>query len=318
MNTPKLIRTRSQLQIAAFLFAIMISACFSARAGAETQQSFASPEEAAAGLVQALQKGDAATLTALFGPGAEGLVSSGDAVADAADRAKFVGMYNEKHVLVPDGNDKVELQVGAEGWPLPVPIVRRSGRWYFDGASGAQELVYRRIGHNELGAIRVCRGYVDAQIDYASTGRDGNAAGTYAQKLRSDPGMHNGLYWPSAAGAADSPVGPFIAQAAAEGYQAATGPSPAYHGYQYRPLFRQGSHAKGGALEYFVNGDLVNGFALVAWPATYGVSGVMTFIVSQGGLVYQKDLGADTATLVDAMEAFDPDSSWTAVKDTEQ
>ena len=318
MNTTKLFRTRIQLPLVAGLLAILVSTCFCASAGAETQQSFASPEEAATGLVQALQKGDAATLTALFGPGAEGLVSSGDAVADAADRAKFVGMYNEKHVRVPNGSDKVELQVGADGWPLPVPIVRRAGRWYFDGASGAQELVYRRIGHNELGAIRVCRGYVDAQIDYASTGRDGNAAGIYAQKLRSDPGMHNGLYWPSAAGEADSPVGPFIAQAAAEGYQAATGPSPAYHGYQYRPLFRQGSHAKGGALEYFVDGNLVNGFALVAWPATYGVSGVMTFIVSQGGVVYQKDLGSDTAKLVDAMESFDPDSTWTVVKDSAQ
>jgi hypothetical protein len=318
MNTTKLFHTYLHLPLVAGLFAFLICTCFGARAGAETQQSFASPEEAVTGLVQTLQKGDAAALTTLFGPGAEGLVASGDAVADAADRAKFVDMYNEKHVLVPAGSDKVELQVGADGWPLPVPIVRRAGRWYFDGASGAQELVYRRIGHNELGAIRVARGYVDAQIDYAATGRDGNPAGIYAQKLRSDPGMHNGLYWPSAAGEPDSPVGPFIAQAAAEGYQAATGPSPPYHGYQYRPLFRQGSHAKGGALEYFVDGNLVNGFALVAWPATYGVSGVMTFIVSQGGVVYQKDLGSDTAKLVDAMYSFDPDSTWTVVKDSTQ
>lgn len=317
MNTRKLIRSRSQLPLAARVLALLIGACFCARAGAETQQSFATPGEAATGLLQALQEGNAATLSRLFGPGAEALVASGDAVADAADRVKFVGMYNEKHVLVPEGSDKVELQVGSQGWPLPVPIVRRAGRWYFDGASGTQELVYRRVGHNELGAIRVCRGFVDAQIDYASASRDGKPAGVFAQKLRSDPGMHNGLYWQSATGEPDSPVGPFIAQAAAEGYQAATGPSPAYHGYQYRPLFRQGQHAKGGALEYFVDGDLVNGFALVAWPATYGISGVMTFIVSQGGVVYQKDLGSDTAKLVDAMEVFDPDSSWTVVKDSQ-
>jgi len=311
-----LVRIPSRLRLAGCLFALLVGAC--PYASAQTQPSFATPEEAATGLLQALQKGEVVTLNGLFGPGAEALVSSGDPVADAADRSRFVGMYNEKHVLVPGGSDKVELQVGAEGWPLPVPIVRRAGRWYFDGAAGAQEIVYRRIGHNELGAIGVCRGFVDAQIDYASAARDGQSAGVYAQKLRSDPGMHNGLYWKSTAGEPDSPVGPFIAQAAAEGYRAAAGPSAAYHGYQYRPLFRQGRHAKGGALEYFVDGNLVNGFGLVAWPATYGASGVMTFIVNQDGVVYQKDLGADTASAVDAMQAFDPDSSWTVVKDSEQ
>ena len=316
MNTFTNFRDRSLLPLAGSLFMALLGVAGIARA--DVQQSFATPDEAAAGLVQAMQKGDAATLNGLFGPGAEGLVTSGDPVADVADRTKFIGWYNEKHVLVPAGADRVDLQVGEQGWPLPVPIARREGRWYFDGASGAQELVYRRIGHNELGAVRVCRGYVDAQIDYASADRDGKGAGIYAQKLRSDPGMHNGLYWKSADGEAPSPVGPFIAQAAAEGYRAAAGTNPAYHGYQYRSLYRQTRRAKGGALEYFVDGELVNGFGLVAWPATYGVSGVMTFIVNQDGVVYQKDLGAETAKLVDGMQAFDPDSSWVVVKDSDQ
>ena len=160
MNTNKSIGHRARFQFAAFTLAWLMACGLSTRV--EAHQSFASPADAAAGLVQALQKGDAATLNELFGPGAEALVSSGDPVADAADRARFVAWYNEKHTLVPDGADRVDMQVGDQGWPLPVPIVRRDGRWYFDGTSGAQELVYRRIGHNELGAIRVCRGYVDA------------------------------------------------------------------------------------------------------------------------------------------------------------
>ena len=307
MNMPSMIRS--------CVLALVVGLGASARL--EAHQSFPTPEDAATGLLQSLQKGDAATLNELFGPGSEALVTSGDPVADAADRGKFITWYNEKHVLVPAGPDKVELQVGADGWPLPVPIVRRDGRWYFDGASGTDELVYRRIGHNELGAIRVCLGYVDAQIEYGSVDRDGNGAGVYAQKLRSDPGMHNGLYWATAAGEPPSPVGPFVAQAAADGYRAATGTNPPYHGYRYRSLFRQTRHAKGGTLEYFVDGELVNGFALVAWPAEYGVSGVMSFIVNQDGVVFQKDLGGDTAEIVDTMNAFDPDSSWRAVKDTD-
>jgi len=309
-----MIRRHRHAVFAGCLFALALGAS----AQLEAHQSFATADDAAAGLVQALQKGDVASLNELFGPGAQALVSSGDPVADAADRAQFVTWYNEKHVLVADSADKVELQVGAQGWPLPVPIVRRAGRWYLDGASGAEELVYRRIGHNELGAIRVCLGFVDAQVEYASADHDGLGAGLYAQKLLSDPGMHNGLYWKTAEGEPPSPVGPFVAQAAGDGYRAAEGTHPPYHGYRYRSLFRQTKQAKGGALEYFVDGKLVNGFALVAWPAEYGVSGVMTFIVNQDGVVYQKDLGADTPQVVYAMSAFDPDSSWQAVKDAGQ
>lgn len=317
MNTPSMIRVVSPIALAGWVVVLALGLGLGASAAIEAHQSFATPEDAAQGLVQALQKGDAATLNELFGPDSEALVSSGDAVADQADRTKFIGWYAEKHVLIPQGADRVQVQVGDQGWPLPVPIVRRGGRWYFDGASGSDELVYRRIGHNELGAIHVCQGYVDAQFEYASADRDGEGAGVYAQKFLSDPGMHNGLYWETAAGGQPSPVGPFVAKAAADGYLAAMGTHPPYHGYRYRSLFRQGKHAKGGAHEYFVDGELVNGFALVAWPANYGASGVMTFIVNQDGVVFQKDLGADTASLVDAMNAFDPDSSWHAVKDAD-
>jgi hypothetical protein len=275
--------------------------------------SFASPEEAVTALIEAARKGDQATVLELFGPGSENIVSSGDAVADKTARENFLAMYDASHALVPEGENKVWLQVGADGWPMPVPIVKRDGRWYLDGAEGADEVVYRRVGKNELGAIAVCRGYVDAQIEYASEDRDGEGAGIYANKLVSDPGTHNGLYWETAEDEPLSPVGSAVATAAAEGYRAGAG---AYHGYRYRQLYRQTENANGGAIEYFDNGVLKNGFALVAWPAEYGVSGVMTFIVNQDGVVFQKDLGENTPYLVAAMDAYDPDSTWTAVTDS--
>ncbi len=294
--------------------AATLVAGLSACAQKHDHESFASPDDAVAALVEAGRKSDMARLEELFGPGSETIIDSGDPVADKKARTDFVAMYDAKHALVPDGGDKCELQVVAEDWPMPVPIVRREGRWYFDGAAGADELVYRRIGRNELGAIAVCRGFVDAQHDYAAVDHDGEGAGIYAHKLVSDPGTQNGLYWPATEGEAQSPVGPFIAAAAAEGYRPGHG---AYHGYRYRPLYRQGENANGGAMDYFDKGVLRNGFALVAWPAQYGASGVMTFIVDQDGVVFQKDLGDDTETAVAAIDAFDPDSSWTAVTESE-
>jgi DUF2950 family protein len=304
--------------IRTFLLPVALAAAFAASlagcARKHDHETFASPEDAVAALVEAGRKSDMARLEELFGPGSESILSSGDPVADKKARADFIAMYDAKHALVPEGGDKFELQVGTEDWPMPVPIVRRDGQWYFDGAAGADELVYRRIGRNELGAIAVCRGYVDAQHDYAAVDHDGEGAGIYAHKLVSDPGTQNGLYWPATEGEAQSPVGPFIAAAAAEGYRAGNG---AYHGYRYRPLYRQGENANGGALDYFDKGVLRNGFALVAWPAQYGASGVMTFIVDQDGVVFQKDLGDNTETAVAAIDAFDPDTSWTAVTEGE-
>jgi len=279
----------------------------------ENHASFKSADEAAAALVEATRKDDVGALRKLLGPNAESIVDSGDAIADAQARKQFVARYDEKHQVVADGEDRMLLEVGADGWPLPIPIVRDNGKWFLDGEAGADEIVFRRVGRNELGAIAVCRGYVDAQLEYAAEDRDGEGAGIYAQKLVSDPGTHNGLYWETAEGESPSPVGEFVAQAAAEGYRA--GGASAYHGYRYRPLFRQGDNANGGALEYFQDGVLKNGFALVAWPAEYGVSGVMTFIVDQDGVVFQKDLGPDTDSAATAMSSFDPDSTWIAVID---
>jgi hypothetical protein len=195
-----------------------------------------------------------------------------------------------------------------------VPLVQRDGKWAFDGEAGIDEMIYRRVGANELGAIDVCRGFVSAQLEYASEGRDGDPPGIYALKLISDEGLHNGLYWQTAEGEPESPAGPFVAAAAAEGYRRAEGEARTpYHGYYYRMLYAQGPNANGGARDYFKNGLLTEGFALVAWPADYGSSGVMTFIVNQDGVVFQKDLGEDTAVAVESIQSFDPDSSWTAI-----
>lgn len=276
--------------------------------------SFASAEDAVAALIEAGRQGDTARLQALFGPGAEAIVSSGDEIADRTAREGFLAQYDAKHALVPEGEERVTLQVGGDDWPFPVPVVRRDGVWYFDGAEGADEIVYRRIGRNELGAIAVSRGYVEAQNEYAAMDHDGEGAGVYAQKLVSDPGTQNGLYWESAEGEPESPVGPFVANAAAEGYRASSGE---YHGYRYRPLFRQTDNASGGALDYFDKGVLKNGFALIAWPAEYAASGVMTFIINHDGVVFQKDLGENTDAAVGAIDTYDPDSTWVAVVDSE-
>ncbi len=275
---------------------------------------FDTAEDAVAALIEAGRKSDDARLGELFGPGSEDLLSSGDAVADRAALERFIAQYDEKHALVPEGDDRFELRVGNDEWPLPVPVVRRDGKWYLDGAEGADEIVYRRIGRNELGAIAVARGYVEAQHEYAAADHDGEGAGIYAHKLVSDPGTQNGLYWPSVEGESESPVGEFIAAAATEGYRAGGG---TYHGYRYRPLFSQTDNANGGAMDYFDKGVLRNGFALVAWPADYGASGVMTFIVNQDGVVFQKDLGEGTEAAVNAMNAYDPDSTWVAVVDSD-
>ena len=271
---------------------------------------FATPDAAVAALVASLEQDDTTALARLLGPGTEDLLSSGDPVADKADRADFLAAYKARHSLAPDG-ERMMLTVGDREWPMPIPLVQREGQWVWDGAAGADEVVYRRVGENELGAIDVMYGYVNAQNAYAAEGRDGDPAGIYALKLISDEGLHNGLYWPTTAGEAASPAGPFVADAAAEGY--ASGGGTPYHGYYYRMLYAQGDNANGGAREYFKDGILTEGFAGIAWPADYGASGVMTFIINQDGVVFQKDLGEDTATIVETIHKFDPDSTWTAI-----
>jgi hypothetical protein len=275
-------------------------------------KSFATPDEAAAALVAAFEQNDLDSAASLIGPQAVELLDSGDPVADKADRAEFIAAYEAKHAFVDEGADRKTLVIGEDDWPMPIPLVQREGRWAWDGAAGVDELIYRRVGANELGAIDVMRGFVAAQQEYASEGRDGDPPGIYALKLLSDPGLHNGLYWEAADGDAPSPAGPFVAAAAGEGYRTGAQRTP-YHGYFYRMLYAQGPNARAGEREYFRDGLLTEGFALIAWPAEYGSSGVQTFIVNDDGVVFQKDLGEETTTAVERIQKFDPDQTWIAV-----
>ena len=305
--------TLTRFRVIALACAALVIAGCSGHADGGKHARFDSPQAAVDAFVTALQKNDQKELERLLGPGIEGLLSSGDPVQDQADRERFLAAYAKKHALQAEGDGTQVLVVGDNDWPFPIPLVEHKGKWHLDGNAGADELVYRRVGRNELGAIAVSRGFVAAQQEYASQGHDGDPAGIYALKLISDEGTQNGLYWPVADGETPSPAGPFVASAAAEGYRRSdTGPTP-YHGYYYRMLYAQGPNAAGGAKDYFNGGVLTEGFALVAWPAEYGVSGVQTFIVNQDGTVFQKDLGEDTATAADAILLFDPDSSWKAV-----
>ncbi|HWS41049.1 MAG TPA: DUF2950 domain-containing protein [Arenimonas sp.] len=293
--------------------AIVLNACSAKKEG--QQAVYATPEEAVSAFVEALQKDDSSALKDILGPGTDDLLSSGDPIADKDSRADFVAMYQEKHAITADGENKMLLVVGNNEWPMPIPLMKKDGKWYFDGAAGAEELINRRIGGNELGAIAVSRGFVGAQMEYAAEGRDGDEAGIYAMKLISDEGLHNGLYWPTAEGETPSPVGEFIANSAAEGYLFGKEPKP-YHGYFYRLLYSQSENAAGGAREYFKDGVLTEGFALIAWPAEYGVSGVQTFIVNQDGNVFQKDLGDTTTAEAETIKSFNPDATWTLVEKT--
>jgi hypothetical protein len=310
MNTSNTLRA-PRMRVAVILLGLAIAA--GCAKNPEPDRSFKSPEDAVNAFVTTLKNGDVAALQAMLGPGGEELLNSGDAVQDASDRAAFVAAYETSHSLIDDGVDRRTLVIGENDWPMPIPIVRSDGNWRFDGEAGVDEMIYRRVGANELGAIDVCRGFVDAQLEYASEGRDGDRPGIYALKLVSDEGLQNGLYWPTAEDEPPSPAGPFVAAAAGEGYRRVEGERTPYHGYYYRMLYAQGLNANGGARDYFKDGLLTEGFALVAWPADYGSSGVQTFMVNQDGVVFQKDLGEDTATAVESIQAFDPDSSWTAI-----
>jgi hypothetical protein len=279
---------------------------------AAEQKTFATPGEAVRALMTATETGDQDALLAIFGDDGKELIDSGDAVQDKAGREAFVKAYKTKHAIVKvDDNTRV-LQVGAKDWQLPIPIVLQDGKWRFDTATGKQEVIYRRIGSNELGAIAACRGFIAAQTDYAAVGHDGLPAGIYARRFLSEPDKQNGLYWEAKEGEPESPLGPFMAKASDEGYSSRRDP---YHGYYYRILKAQGSAAPGGAKSY-LDGDLLKGgVALVAYPAQYRNSGVMSFIINQSGIVYQKDLGENTTDVAKAMTEYNPDSSWKKVTD---
>ena len=286
-----------------------------AMAAAHAQQSFKTAEEAADALVSAAKTGDRKAVLTVLGQKGADIVSSGDTVADASARNRVIEAYNAKHQMAMEGTDKAVLIIGHEDWPFPIPLVRKDGTWRFDTAAGREEILYRRIGRNELSAIQACLAYVDAQQEYAERGIAGN--GVYAQRIVSGPGKNDGLYWPAQPSEDDSPLGELAASAASEGYRVGQQRAP-YHGYYYKVLTRQGPNAAGGALDYIVRGRMIGGFALVAYPAEYRNSGVMTFLVNHRGDVYEKDLGPNTAHIVAGITAFNPDNTWRRVTDAAQ
>jgi len=282
------------------------------KADAQQQQTFRSPEEAVKSMVEAVKANNVTALSAIFGPEGKELIFSGDAVADKTGRERFVKAYDEKHKLVKETDNKVTLIIGDNEWPFPIPLVKKDETWAFDTMAGKEELLNRRIGRNELNTIQVCLAYVDAQREYALKDRDGNGLNDYAQKFVSTEGKKDGLYWKTSEGEEPSPLGSLFAQATKEGYavRKAGEKRQPYQGYYYRILKAQGKNAAGGAHDYVVKGKMMGGFALVAYPAEYGASGVMTFIVNQDGVVYEKDLGKETEKIGSSMKKYDPDKTW--------
>ncbi len=274
------------------------------------QKVFGSPEEAIKAFAEAVQAGDMKGLMAILGADGEDIISSGDEVADKNIREQFVKDYHEKVDFVKEKEDRVSVIMGDDNWPFPIPIIKVAGGWIFDTKAGREEVLNRRIGRNELNTIRVCSTYVEAQREYASADRERDGIIQYAQKFASDDGRRNGLYWKVTEGELPSPLGPLAAEAAAEGYRRTGGKPIPYHGYYFKILKGQGKDAPGGAYSYVINGHMVAGFALVAWPAEYGVSGVMTFLVNRNGIVYEKDLGPKTGEKVKTITLYNPDRTW--------
>jgi hypothetical protein len=302
------VHSRANALVAAALLSIVLGV-----RAAEKSRTFATVEEAVTALISATTTKDNNALHAIFGPAGEDLENP-DRVQSTNELSTFTASFNQAHRLRRESDSKYILEIGEDAWPFPVPLVKKDGQWFFDTDAGKQELLNRRIGKNELSALEVMRAYVDAQREYASRDRDGDGVLEYAQRIASKPGKTDGLYWPAEVTAEQSPLGPWVAEAQIEGYfgntnNIPTGPEP-FHGYLFKILTRQGGHAPGGKYDYIINGNMIGGFALVAWPAEYGESGVMTFIVNQQGRVYEKDLGTSTAKLVRKMQAYDPDPSW--------
>jgi Protein of unknown function (DUF2950) len=306
-------RSIGQRLIASVILAVSLPVAWAQPAsGATPQRRFASPEDATSALVAALRAGNSKALLAILGQGGKALVSSGDLVADRRIRERFVAAYDEQHRLDRSG-DKVVLVVGREDYPFAIPIVEDGPSWRFDTAAGKEEILNRRIGENELNTIQVCLAYVDAQREYYVRDPDGNGLLQYARAFASMPGKRDGLYWPTKQGERPSPLGPLVARARGEGYSKTSSSPVAYWGYYYRILTAQGQDALGGAYDYLAHNRLLGGFAMVAYPAQYGVSGIMTFIVNHEGIVYEKDLGPNGAAIARAMKTFNPDSTWKKV-----
>ncbi|HEY2817698.1 MAG TPA: DUF2950 domain-containing protein [Casimicrobiaceae bacterium] len=304
------LRTGEWICLIALLITSLVFATGS-HAQAAHQKTYASPEEAVTALVQAVKSHDRSAILATLG-NASAWIYSGDPVADGAAGGRFVAAYEAKHSIGMTG-DSATLVLGNDDYPFAFPIVKKGDRWRFDTDAGKEEMLARRIGENELDAIKVLQAIVDAQFEYASKDRNGDGVLDYAQKFASSPGKHDGLYWPTKEGESPSPLGPLVSRAAAQGYKSKqTGPTP-YHGYYYRLLKGQGKSAPSGALDYVVHGRAIGGFAVVAYPAKYASSGIMTFIVNQEGKIYQTDLGPSTGVRAGAMKQFDPGEGWTPV-----
>jgi hypothetical protein len=292
-------------------FAFFCIALIGSGTQALAQQSFSTPEDAVSALVDAAKAGNQERIAEVLGPGGQDVAKSGDDVADRNAREKFLAEYDAKHALELEGNGAQTLIIGDDDWPFPIPLVNKDGQWQFDTKVGLDEILARRIGKNELSAIQVALAYVQAQNEYATLDPMGRGH-AYAQRIVSSKGKKDGLYWPTKVDEAPSPLGDLAAKASAEGYHAGATPIP-YHGYYYRILTKQGASAEGGAYDYLAKGKMIGGFALIAFPAEYGNSGIMTFIVNHDGIMFQKDLGSHTASIARKIDSFSPDGTWAKV-----
>jgi Protein of unknown function (DUF2950) len=320
LTVGKLVPRVAEFTVLTFAILSLLSRAASFAAPKDSQpRIFRSPGSAAAALVEAARADNMKELSAILGSDAQEVISSGDPVADNNAREEFTRRYDQMHRLAYDDQGRVKLYVGAENWPLPVPIVKRGDGWAFDSAAGEEEMLYQRVGRNELYTIDVLEELADAQQDYANAERDTSKVAQFAQTIFSAPGKKNGLYWPTKEGEPESPIGPLIADATAEGYQRDPSGRPApFHGYYYKVLTAQGADAPGGALDYIVDGKMTRGFAFLAYPAEYRASGVMTFMIDKGGVVVEKDLGPDTEKIAPTITKFNPDSSWFELQEGEQ
>lgn len=297
------------------LLALIIPLTSCGKSDKPSYQVFASPDDASNGLLEAAKSGDQNAVLAVFGPESKEIIFSGDAVQDKATVESFVTAYEAMHRWRKMPDDSQILVIGADNFAFPIPLIRNgAGQWFFDAASGEKEILARRIGRNELAVIDVCGALADAQVEYFEKRLADGRTSQYAVKFISDSGQKNGLYWDPPEGQPKSPLGPLVAFATTQGYSVKPDAHTPFHGYYFHMLQGQGSNAPGGAKEYVIDGKMVGGFAFVAYPAEYRNSGVMTFIISQDGILLQKDLGKTTAETAAAMTKFDPDSSWTVAR----
>jgi hypothetical protein len=317
---PRIILNFDKLYRATFLrlaaLAVLVVGCFLTLSLAQQpgQKTFSSPEDASSALVAATQSNDEKAMLEILGPDGKQIVSSGDDTEDAQSRANFVEKYGEMHRLVKEPDGTTVLYIGARNWPTPIPLIDKDGTWFFDTEAGKQEILYRRVGRNELSAIRVCQELVAAQKEFRSTHGD-----QYAREVFSEPGQQNGLYWKAADGEPESPIGPLVAAAVADGHTKTQEGAPTpYRGYYFRMVTRQGKNGPGGSKNYMVNGKLTGGFAFVAYPAEYRSSGVKTFMVGSDGIVYEKDLGPKTNVVAGTMKEYNPNSSWQEAEDQQE